>query len=115
MPLPFLRVAPAVAVLALAVPAAPAHAALSAVGPLDPATKAPAFFTDANGLQLGLCHPGTANCGPAVPGEDFYNFATSTLTLPNGGTALLTLNLTLAPNVTGDPSAFNRVRIQIDG
>src|SRR5213595_733120 len=115
MPLPFLRVAPAVAVLALAVPAAPAHAALSAVGPTDPATKAPAFYTDANGLQLALCHPGTANCGPAVPGEDFYNMATSTFTMPNGGTASLTLDMTLAPNASGNPAAFNRVRIQLDG
>src|SRR5947208_9448507 len=115
MALPCLRVAPAVAALALAVPAAPAHAALSAVGPTDPATKAPAFYTDANGLQLTLCHPGTANCGPAVPGEDFYNMATSTFTLPNGGTALLVLDMTLAPNADGHPAAFNRVRVQIDG
>jgi hypothetical protein len=103
------------ALLGAAALAAPAQAALSVVGPIDPATKAPAFYQDASGLQLGLCHPGTPNCGPAVPGEDFYNMVTSTLPLPNGGTALLTLNVTLAPNVTGDPSAFNRVRIQIDG
>src|SRR5436190_11121399 len=115
MKLSILRLAPVATALALATAASPAHAALSAVGPLDPATSAPAFYTDANGLQLALCHPGTANCGPAVPGEDFYNMATSTLTLPNGGTASLTLNMTLAPNVTGNPSAFNRVRIQIDG
>ena len=95
--------------------AAPAHAALTAVGPIDPSTKAPAFMQDANGLQLALCHPGTANCGPAVPGEDFYNMATSTFTLPNGGTAMLILNVTLAPNASGDPAAFNRVRIQLDG
>src|SRR3954449_12695939 len=104
----------AVALGALAA-AAPAHAALSAVGPTDPATKAPAFYTDANGLQLALCHPGTPNCGPAVPGEDFYNMATSTFTLPNGGTADLILDMTLAPNASGDPASFNRVRIQIQG
>src|SRR5947208_16662842 len=98
MALPCLRVAPAVAALALAVPAAPAHAALSAVGPTDPATKAPAFYTDANGLQLALCHPRTANCGPAVPGEDFYNMTTSTFTAPTGGTAVLILVMPLAPN-----------------
>src|SRR4051794_24998482 len=95
--------------------AAPADAALTASGPMDPATKAPAFYQDANGLQLALCHPGTANCGPAVPGEDFYNMATSTFTAPNGGTASLTLNMTLAPNASGNPAAFNRVRIQLDG
>ena len=107
------RAAPLVACLALTAPAT-AHAALSAVGPIDPATGAPAFYTDANGLQLGLCHPGTPNCGPLVPGEDFYNFTQSILTLPNGGTATLTLDMTLAPNVTGNPSVFNRVRVQID-
>jgi hypothetical protein len=82
---------------------------------MDPATKAPAFYQDANGLQLALCHPGTVNCGPAVPGEDFYNMATSTFTLPNGATAMLILNMTLAPNASGDPAAFNRVRVQLDG
>ena len=104
----------AVAAGALAA-AAPAHAALSAVGPNDPATKAPAFYQDANGLQLALCHPGTLNCGPAVPGEDFYNMATSTFVMPNGGTASLILDMTLAPNASGDPAAFNRVRVQLDG
>ena len=64
MHVPIKRPAAAVAVLAFAVPATAAHAALTAAGPLDPATKAPAFYTDANGLSLGLCHPGTANCGP---------------------------------------------------
>src|SRR4051794_32599494 len=100
--------------LALLVPAC-AHAALSAVGPMDPATSAPGFYTDANGLQLALCHPGPPNCGPAVPGEDFYNMATSTFTMPNGGTAMLILDMTLAPNASGDPAAFNRVRVQLDG
>src|SRR4051794_9257220 len=111
----YLRLAPLATALALATAAAPAHAALSAVGPMDPATSAPAFYTDANGLQLALCHPGTLNCGPAVPGEDFYNMATSTFTMPNGGTASLTLDMTLAPNADGHPAAFNRVRIQLDG
>ena len=73
MPLHLRRLAPAVALLGLAASATPAHAALSAVGPVDPATTAPAFYTDANGLQLALCKTGTPNCGPLVPGEDFYN------------------------------------------
>lgn len=107
------RLAGAVAVLAAS--AAPAQAALTAAGPVDPATKAPAFYQDTNGLKLGLCHPGTVNCGPAVPGEDFYYMATSTFVAPNGGTALLILNMTLAPNASGDPSSFNRVRVQLDG
>ena len=103
------------AIVALGALPAPAQAALTAAGAIDPATKAPAFYQDANGLKLGLCHPGTVNCGPAVPGEDFYYMATSTFTAPNGGTASLILNMTLAPNASGDPASFNRVRVQLDG
>src|SRR5439155_23428228 len=103
------------AIVALGALPAPAQAALTAAGAIDPATKAPAFYQDANGLKLGLCHPGTVNCGPAVPGEDFYYMATSTFTAPNGGTASLILNMTLAPNASGDPASFNRVRVQLHG
>jgi len=103
------------ALLALGALASPASAALTAAGPVDPAIKAPAFYQDANGLQLGVCHPGTVNCGPAAPGEDFYYMATSTFTAPNGGTAMLILNMTIAPNASGDPAVFNRVRVQLDG
>ena len=80
-----------------------------------PATGAPAFYTDANGLQLALCVPGTPNCGPPVPGEAFYYMANSTIALPGGGTASLILNMTVAPNVDNNPAVFNRVRIQIQG
>src|SRR4051794_21341998 len=105
--------AAALAFAALAAPA-PASAALTASGPVDPANKAPAFYQDGNGLQLGVCHPGTVNCGPAVPGEDFYYMATSTFTTPSGGVASLILNVTVAPNASGDPAVFNRVRVQLD-
>src|SRR4051794_8076698 len=105
--------AAALAFAALAAPA-PASAALTASGPVDPANKAPAFYQDGNGLQLGVCHPGTVNCGPAVPGEDFYYMATSTFTTPSGGVASLILNMTIAPNASGDPAVFNRVRVQLD-
>src|SRR3954469_16857646 len=114
---PFLRrllMLPA-AILAVGLLASPASAALTASGPVDPAIKAPAFYQDANGLQLGVCHPGTVNCGPAVPGEDFYYMAASTSTAPNGGTAMLILNMTIPPNASGDPAVFNRVRVQLDG
>jgi hypothetical protein len=109
------RAAGAVVALGFAVSASSAQAALTAVGAVDPGTKAPAFYTDANGLQLALCHPGTANCGPAVPGEDFYNMATATITTPAGGTGLLILDMTLAPNASGNPAVFNRVRAQLQG
>jgi hypothetical protein len=95
--------------------AAPAHAALTVAGPLDPATQSPAFYADGNGLQLAPCTPGTPNCGPPLPGaERFYYFAQSIMALPNGGTATLILNVTVAPNVTNNPSVFNRVRVQLD-
>src|SRR5215208_3698175 len=38
-----------------------ASAALSSVGPIDPATNFPAYYTDANGLSLDLCL-GLPNC-----------------------------------------------------
>src|SRR4051812_7774006 len=109
----------ALAVLALAaLSAAPANAALSVAGPVDPATTAAAFYQDANGLKLALCVSGTANCLPgpsaAQGGEDFYYMATSTVTTPLG-TANLILNMTLGPNASGNMAAFNRVRIQLDG
>jgi hypothetical protein len=43
------------AALATTVAAAPAHANLRAVGPVDPSTGVPAWFQDNNGLKLGLC------------------------------------------------------------
>src|SRR5947208_12712165 len=52
----------ATTVVALLAVAAPANAALSAVGPIDPATKFPTFYQDASGLQLTVCPAGTANC-----------------------------------------------------
>src|SRR4051794_41934820 len=106
--------AAALAFAALAAPA-PASAALTASGPVDPANKAPAFYQDANGLQLGVCHPGTVNCGPAVPGEDFYYMATSTFTAPNGGTAMLILNMTIAPHAPGGPAGFKPGRVPPGG
>src|SRR3954452_19547555 len=40
--------------------------------------------------------------------------ATSTFTTPSGGVASLILNVTVAPNASGDPAVFNRVRVQLD-
>src|SRR3954453_24047966 len=105
--------AAALALAALAAPA-PASAALTPSGPVDPANKAPAFYQDGNGLQLAVCHPGTVNCGPAVPGADFYYMATSTFTTPSGGVASLILSVTVPPNASGNPAVFNRVRIPLN-
>src|SRR3954471_20532185 len=112
------RIAALAALAISGLAAAPAHAALSLAGPVNPATSAAAFYQDANGLQLALCVSGTPNCLPgptsAQGGEDFYNMATSTFTTPLG-TASLILNMTLAPNASNNPAAFNRVRVQLDG
>jgi hypothetical protein len=56
----------ATAVLGLSVAAAPAQAALTAFGPVDPATHFPAWYQDANGLKLAPCPASTANC-PVAP------------------------------------------------
>src|SRR3954471_5975635 len=112
------RIAALAALAISGLAAAPAHAALSLAGPVNPATSAAAFYQDANGLQLALCVSGTPNCLPgptsAQGGEDFYYEATSTVTTPLG-TASLILNVTLAPNASGNMAAFNRVRVQLDG
>jgi len=42
--------------------AAPASAALSSAGPIDPASQFPSYYADANGLQLQLCQDGLPNC-----------------------------------------------------
>jgi hypothetical protein len=93
--------------------AAPAQAALTAAGAVDPATKAPAFYQDANGLQLGLCQTGTVNCGPAVPGENFWYSAVSTMIGPAGATGRLILNVTQSTNAINTPIAFSRVRVEL--
>src|SRR5437868_5766179 len=58
-----------IAVAAIFAVGTPAHAALSAVGAINPVTKFPTFYQDAAGLQLAPCPAGTANCllAPANP------------------------------------------------
>jgi len=54
------------AIVVLASIAVPAHAALTAFGPVAAATKFPAWYQDASGLQLAPCPASTANC-PVAP------------------------------------------------
>jgi hypothetical protein len=78
--------APLIAALSLV--GGPADAALPTIGPVDPATHFPAFYTDSNGLSLQLCmDPGAVavNClttraellNAGADGEAFYASATS--------------------------------------
>ena len=54
------------AIVVLASIAVPAHAALTAFGPVAAATKFPAWYQDASGLKLAPCPASTANC-PVAP------------------------------------------------
>jgi Bacterial Ig-like domain/Abnormal spindle-like microcephaly-assoc'd, ASPM-SPD-2-Hydin len=76
---------------ALIAPSASASLAAGGVGPIDPATNFPSYFTDTNGLSLQLCQDGLPNClaGPeqiqdvhAAGGdaEAFYYAADATTT-----------------------------------
>jgi hypothetical protein len=106
------------AALAMTVAAAPAHANLSAVAPNDPATRAPAWFQDGNGLKLGLCLDGPPYCltsaadFAAPNGEGFYFQAQGDLTIGAAGKAKLILAQEAA-NTPGGPGAFMRIRVTI--
>jgi hypothetical protein len=49
-------------VTAVVAPSGSAALAVSGVGPVDPASNFPAYFTDTNGLGLQLCQDGLPNC-----------------------------------------------------
>lgn len=105
----------ALAALALA---APAHADLAAVGPVDPSTEVPAWFQDKSGLKLGLCLTApfclsTAEEFAAPDGEAFFFNAGADLTV-SGGTAKLVLAQEAVSAPSG-PAAFMRVRVVITG
>jgi hypothetical protein len=106
------RLAPvlAAALGALAV-AAPAQAALTAVGPTD-ADGFPAWYQDSTGLQLERCTD-AANCAiavgdPAAAGESFYWSASATL--PQ---AELVLALEATDAAAPDPAlTFGRIQVR---
>src|SRR5437764_5872848 len=111
----------------------PAHAALGAVGPLDPATSFPFWYQDARGLRLGYCFD-PVNCflgaqlpdptkPPSVPNnfpaEMFYWDADASMPTNNGGQAFMRLGLEAAflpgPGVVdGDQVTFGRIRFRLD-
>ena len=107
---------------------------LLAVGPTSPDNGFPVWYKDANNLSVGLCLDDTnpfCNITSAdvpdvtqpvsfptnFPDETFYQLASSTLTLPDGSTAVLNDNLEAAFNtpgpVAGQQITFGRVRIRL--
>jgi hypothetical protein len=108
------------AALTTTVAAAPAHANLAAVGPVDPATQVPAWFQDTNGLKLGLCLDGLPTCFTsaadfnAPDGEAFYFRAVADLTIGASGKAKMNLAQE-ATNPAGGRAAFMRVRFSMVG
>src|SRR5437764_10330875 len=111
----------------------PAHAALGAVGPLDPATSFPFWYQDARGLRLGYCFD-PVNCflgaqlpdptkPPSVPNnfpaEMFYWDAGASMPTNNGGQAFMRLGLDGAflPGagvVDGQQVTCGRIRFRLD-
>jgi hypothetical protein len=99
--------------------AAPAHANLAAVGPVDPATEVPAWFQDATGLKLGLCLTApfclaTAADFAAPDGEAFWWNAGADLTINGSGKAKLVLAQEAVSPPSG-PAGFMRVRVVLTG
>ncbi|PZS30819.1 MAG: hypothetical protein DLM59_10835 [Pseudonocardiales bacterium] len=121
---------------------APAHAVLSAIGPIDPSTGFPAWYEDATGLRLRPCITSTTNCftGATVPNaslppsvstgnlptESFYYAANANMPTAGGGNAFLQVSLSggfvghvdcgtvSACPEPGKQAVFGRLRLRID-
>ncbi len=114
------------AALGLAALAAPAQAALSLTGPLNPATNFPAWYQDSNGTQLELCIA-DAKC-PASPtlaemtngdgqGEAFYQLASATVTGAGAQSVTADFNVEAAfldPGA-GQEITFGRIQVGMTG
>jgi hypothetical protein len=109
----------AAALFVAALAAAPAQASLSAVGPVNPATRYPDWYQDGNGLKLQLCLDGPPFCLAAAAdlvapdGEAFWWEASAEVPVGNG-TGLLTLAQEAA-FLNGGRISFGRVRVRING
>jgi hypothetical protein len=109
--------------------ARPAHAALTAVGPVDPVSTLPLWYQDSNGLRLqGCMTPGlcaTILPDPAAPpsfpdnwpAETFYWNATANMTTGGGKghtrLILATEAVFLNGVVAGQGTAISRIRVVI--
>jgi Big-like domain-containing protein len=123
------RVIPLITLLLLSLVFAPtSHAALTAVGPVDPATTFPAFYQDSTGLSLAPCFDNNGFCAntmiaapgfdPALPlsiplnfpGEGFYFFSSATTS--DGTLFIAALEFSFANGVVraGDQVTFARIR-----
>jgi hypothetical protein len=117
---------------------APAHAALTATGPVVPEHGFPEYYQDATGLRLALCvenadpfctstapnaGPATVSSDPAAtnfPDETFYWSANALVDKRSVG---VRAKLILAEEATffagtpgaGDQMTFGRIRVRIDG
>jgi hypothetical protein len=106
------------AALAMTALAAPAHAKLSAVGPVNPRTAFPDWYQDGGGLKLALCMDGLPVCSAApgdlvAPnGEAFYWRAQGDLT---SGTLHAKLALGQEAAFLGGPVTFGRIRATVVG
>ena len=112
--------------------AIPPGGGLAAVGPVDPQTTFPAWYSDANGVSLKLCIGDPLLCisAPVDPGnplsvqtgfgdEGFWWAADASMNVGSGGSALLVLAVEAAYS-TGDvaPGAqmsFGRIRVRASG
>src|SRR3954471_5684475 len=117
---------------------APAHAALTATGPVVPTHGFPEYYQDASGLRLALCvenadafctntapnaGPATVSSDPAqtnFPDETFYWSANALIDKRSVG---VRAKLILAQEATffagtpgaGDQMTFGRIRVRVDG
>lgn len=107
------------AALATTAAAAPAHAKLTNVGPVNPATGFPDWYQDGTGLKLQPCLDGPPFCLTAAAdltapdGEGFYWNAQADLPI-GGGSAKLILAQEAA-FLGSDRIAFSRVRVVVKG
>jgi hypothetical protein len=108
------------AALVAALLAGPAHATLSAVGPVNPATGYPDWYQDGTGLKLQLCLDGLPSCSAAKAdltppgGEAFWWRAQADVAI-GGGTAKLALAQEAAFVNAADKISFGRVRVLLIG
>jgi hypothetical protein len=94
-----------------------ADAVLSRVGPVDPATSFPSFYTDSQGVSLQPCLEGPPRCLgslaellAAPEGEGFYYHASAT-----AGGIDVSLELEMAWAGIGQPIVFQRSQYSANG
>jgi hypothetical protein len=98
--------------------APPAHAILSAVGPVDPATGFPTFYTDTNAVKLKVCVD-RLKCPIDPTGAERFWFRGVAVGARGGCTALVTLaveGIYITPTglpAPGRESAMARIDIKV--